>query len=131
MSETPTTASALPDETSEPVELRAPRGATHLTLVWSNGAEVAYRHALLRGMCPCAHCQGHQGPVRWAAEAGDADLPLIDVEEVGNYAVRLVWGDGHGTGLYTFRFLRGLAPVARRADTDAGLAWAKTLTLPR
>lgn len=126
-----TDATPLPDETSEPTELRAPRGASSLTIAWSNGAEVSYRHALLRGMCPCAHCQGHQGPVRWTDGVTDEDLPLIDVEEVGNYAVRLVWGDGHGTGIYTFRFLRGLAPVARRADTEAGLAWAKTLALPR
>ena len=121
----------LPDETSEPTELRAPRGASHLTIVWSNGAEVPYRHALLRGMCPCAHCQGHQGPVRWTEGVGEQDLALLEVEEVGNYAVRLVWGDGHGTGLYTFRFLRGLAPVALRAETPDGLAWAKTLALPR
>ena len=35
-------------------------------------------------------------------------LVLAELEEVGNYAVRLEWGDGHGTGLYAFRYLRDL-----------------------
>ena len=95
----------------EPVEMRAPRGATVLELTWSDGATSRYRHALLRGFCPCAHCQGHQGPVGWAQAATDADLPILDVEEVGNYAVRLVFGDGHSTGIYTFRFLRELGEL--------------------
>ncbi len=121
----------LPDETSAPIELRAPRGASSLTIAWSNGAETEYRHALLRGLCPCAHCQGHQGPVRWADGVGDDDLSLLDLEEVGNYAVRLVWADGHGTGIYSFQYLRTLASVAARAAQDGGLPWVRTLALPR
>jgi DUF971 family protein len=121
----------LPDAGSTPVELRAPRGAASLTIAWSNGAEIEYRHALLRGLCPCAHCQGHQGPVRWADGVTDDDLALLDLEEVGNYAVRLVWADGHGTGLYSFDFLKTLAAVARRASGPGGLEWVRTVALPR
>lgn len=92
----------------EPVELRAPRGATSLEIAWSDGSVTRYRHALLRGFCPCAHCQGHQGPVRWTDGAPETDPAILDIEEVGNYAVRLVFGDGHSTGIYSFRFLRDL-----------------------
>lgn len=119
MTSTPDT--SLPDGESQPEELSAPRGARSLTIAWSNGSRVAYRHALLRGFCPCAHCQGHQGPVRWAADATDRDLELLEIEEVGNYAVRLVWADGHSTGLYSFDFLRRLAKVAR-AEAEGGLS---------
>lgn len=96
----------------EPVEMRAPRGATTLEITWSDGTSTRYRHALLRGFCPCAHCQGHQGPVGWAADATDTDLAILDVEEVGNYAVRLVFADGHSTGIYAFRFLRDLGAAS-------------------
>lgn len=119
-----------PDPTSQPVELAAPRGATSLTITWSNGARTEYGHALLRGFCPCAHCQGHQGPVRWADGVGDEDPTLLDVEEVGNYAVRLSWPDGHATGIYSFDFLRRLAPLARRARS-AGLGSVRAELVPR
>ena len=119
----------IPSDDSSPLELRAPKGAKSLTLTWSDGTEVEYRHALLRGFCPCAHCQGHQGPVRWAATATDEDLALLELEEVGNYALRLMWADGHSTGLYTFAFLRRLALLA--APSRADLARVKTFELPR
>ena len=101
-------------KSTEPVELRAPKGTTMLEITWSDGATSRYRHALLRGFCPCAHCQGHQGPIGWAAEATDRDLAVLDIEEVGNYALRLVFADGHSTGIYTFRFLRELGELNER-----------------
>lgn len=88
-----------------PVELRAPRGARQLEIDWADGHTGLYPHPVLRGFCPCATCQGHEGPVRYR-EGGS--LELADLEEVGNYAVRLTWADQHATGIYTFRFLREL-----------------------
>jgi DUF971 family protein len=119
-----------PSPTSDPIELEAPHGASALTIAWSDGVRSRYRHALLRGFCPCAHCQGHQGPVRWADGARDEDLPLVLVEEVGNYAVRLGWQDGHATGIYSFEYLRRLAPLARRAE-EAGLDAVRGETVAR
>ena len=37
------------------------------------------------------------------------NLYLVDIQRVGRYAVRLVWNDGHRTGIYTFEFLRELS----------------------
>ena len=99
------------NEQVTPVEIRAPEGARRMEIVWSDGSTTAYRHVILRGFCPCAHCQGHHGPVRWVPEAVDANLELTHIEEVGTYAIQLGWGDGHNTGIYTFRFLRELAEV--------------------
>ncbi|MGB0680227.1 MAG: gamma-butyrobetaine hydroxylase-like domain-containing protein [Polyangiales bacterium] len=99
----------------QPVTVRAPADARRLEMVWDDGCESAYRHLHLRAFCPCARCQGHQGPIGWQ-EAADAlpvaALALRDIEEVGGYALRLVWGDGHATGIYTFAYLRALAPLA-------------------
>jgi DUF971 family protein len=98
-----------------PIELRAPTGARTLEIDWSDGVTTRYPHRILRAFCPCAHCQGHQGPIRWNdQDPGDAALELTDIEEVGNYAVRLIWADGHGSGIFSFRFLRELGEVAER-----------------
>lgn len=97
-----------------PVEVRAPRGARVLEIVWEDGSTTRYRHQHLRGFCPCAGCQGHQGPIRWTAgtdQLVDAGLELTGIEEVGSYAIQLAWGDGHSSGIYSFRFLKELAPV--------------------
>lgn len=99
-----------------PVELRAPEGARLMEIEWSDGLSASYRHLVLRGFCPCAHCQGHHGPVAFVEGQGSPELR--DIEEVGNYAVRLTWADGHATGIYTFRFLRELAPLADVSDED-------------
>lgn len=96
-----------------PVELFAPRGARRLDVAWEDGSRTSYEHLVLRAFCPCAHCQGHQGPIGFRSEAETTDsLELDDVFEVGQYAVGLGWADGHSTGIYTYRFLRELA----RAD---------------
>jgi DUF971 family protein len=99
---------------SEPVELRAPEGARRMEIDWDDGTTTAYRHEILRGFCPCAHCQGHHGPVRWVEGAEEQDLSLASIEQVGNYALQLGWGDGHATGIYTFRFLRALGEVGEK-----------------
>lgn len=95
-----------------PIELRAPRSARRLEIVWDDGATTGYEHLVLRALCPCAHCQGHQGPIQWSSaveSAGEAALELDDVFEVGQYAIGLGWADGHATGIYTYRYLRELA----------------------
>ncbi|MDQ3031312.1 MAG: DUF971 domain-containing protein [Myxococcota bacterium] len=95
----------------EPVELRAPSGARVMEIEWSDGVTTRHPHALLRGFCPCAHCQGHQGPIEWAGDLEGSALEIGAIEEVGNYAVRIAWGDGHSTGIYTWQHLRALGAI--------------------
>lgn len=98
-----------------PTEIHAPSGALRLEIVWDDGVTTGYEHVVLRALCPCAHCQGHQGPIQWVAgidEYSPRALELRDIFEVGQYALGMAFGDGHGTGIYTFRYLRDLA----RAD---------------
>lgn len=90
-----------------PVEVHAPRGADVLAIVWDDGVETAYSHRLLRGMCPCARCQGHSGSTRFVD--GDSS-ELRRIEEVGDYALRLCWPDCE-TGIYSFEYLRRLADL--------------------
>ena len=92
-----------------------------MRIVFDDGHEGVYPHELLRGYCPCAQCQGHSGPIRFiAAGAGEPPerLELSDLGEVGNYALRLTWGDGHSTGLYSFQYLRRLCACAACVQGD-------------
>ena len=89
----------------DPVELRAPAGATTMEIVWSDGGTTRYRHVILRGFCPCAHCQGHGGALHFVA---GGDLDLRDIEQVGLYALKFTWGDRHDSGIYRFEYLRAL-----------------------
>ncbi len=105
-----------------PVELRAPRGARVVEIEWSDGVTTSAHHRVLRAFCPCAGCQGHDGPIRWVASVdalADDALELVEIEEVGQYALRFAWGDGHGTGIYTFRFLRAVSDLAAAEDPRA------------
>lgn len=90
-----------------PVEIRAPRGADNVDIVWDDGQTTRLNHRLLRGYCPCANCQGHEGTLKFVE--GDSS-ELKEIEEVGDYALRFVWPDC-GTGIYTFPHLRRLADL--------------------
>jgi len=103
------------NEGAEPIELRAPRGARVMEIDWADGHLGVYPHDLLRGFCPCASCQGHQGPIRYVE---GSNLELTDIQQVGNYALRLVWADGHQTGIYSYRYLRSLCACSSCAVED-------------
>jgi DUF971 family protein len=37
---------------------------------------------------------------------------MLNIEEVGAYAIRIDWSDGHNTGIYSFDHLRSICPCA-------------------
>ena len=86
---------------------------------WSDGHHSDFTLALLRDECPCAGCTGSHGttPQKTNYSAAQPASPfqmytpvpkIAAVEEVGSYAIRIQWSDGHNTGIYTWDFLRGL-----------------------
>jgi DUF971 family protein len=93
----------------EPVEIRHERSARRVVVLWEDGHESAFPLDYLRSWCPCASCQGHAPTARHLRLSGQE---LLHVDGVGNYAISLSWGDGHNTGIYTFRLLRELCPCA-------------------
>lgn len=91
-----------------PVGIKAPHGSSWFEISWADTAQSRVPNAILRGYCPCAGCQGHGGQISYQL---GFDSELKDIEPVGNYALRLVWGDGHGSGLYSFTYLRFLGDL--------------------
>ncbi len=93
----------------------------HLLVTWSDGAALVYPLDLLRSKCPCAECVDEwTGQVRVRRDQF-AGVTLRSLDEVGTYAFRIGFSDGHDLGLFTWKMLRTLgtpsdAPGAGRAD---------------
>lgn len=86
-----------------PVQVRYLQEQALLKIEFSNGAQIDYPTKFLRGFCPCAKCQGHSaGPPSWVAPEHMDEVTIDDVTPVGNYAMCIVWADGHDTGIYAF-----------------------------
>jgi DUF971 family protein len=88
-----------------PTGVKAPHGAQVMEMTWADGHRSPIPHELLRGFCPCAHCQGHGGDIHFVA---GGNLEIREIEQVGTYALTLTWGDGHSSGIYTYAYLRSL-----------------------
>ena len=101
---------------TQPTGVKAPHGATELEISWADGHRSKFPHEILRGYCPCAGCQGHSGMIQFQ-EGGN--LELRNLEQVGNYALGLGWGDAHDTGIYSFRYLRALGDLLDSQGPDA------------
>jgi DUF971 family protein len=104
------------------VAVRSPRGGRTTEIDWADGHKSVYPHAVLRGYCPCAGCQGHSADIRFV-ETNDAQLELEDLRPVGGYALALHWFDGHNSGIYSYRFLRALCQcdACRAAEPGAAM----------
>lgn len=78
-----------------------------LTVGWDDGRRDTLAAELLRVESPSAEVQGHHASQK-VVVAGKRAVMITAVEPVGAYAVRLIFSDGHSTGLYTWPILRGL-----------------------
>ncbi len=95
-----------------------------LAISWSDGTESFLQLPLLRQACPCAVCGGEPDVLgnieRPEVSYTAASFQLRGWQMIGGYALQPAWGDGHGTGLYTFPYLQRLggrgasAPAAQR-----------------
>lgn len=94
-------------DTPWPTEINADRQAKTLTVTFQSGETYTYSAEYLRVMSPSAEVQGH-GPADRKTVGGKRDVGIIDVEQVGNYAVRIVFDDLHDTGIYTWELLHHL-----------------------
>lgn len=83
-----------------------------LAIAWSDGQETFLRLENLRRRCPCAVCGGEPDVMGNVYAPNVTYTPtsfeLRGYQIVGGYAVQPTWGDGHGSGIYTFSYLRRL-----------------------
>ena len=93
-----------------------------LEVAFDDGSRFELPFEYLRVYSPSAEVRGH-GPGQETLQLGKHEVGIRAVEPVGNYAVRLVFDDGHDTGLYTWDYLHELGTDARRevvSSTSSG-----------
>jgi len=90
-----------------PEELRYVRDGRRLEIDFDDGVTLAIPAELLRVESPSAEVRGH-GASQKQIVPGKARVGIQRIEPVGNYAARIVFDDGHDSGLYTWRYLREL-----------------------
>ncbi|MGE0658825.1 MAG: gamma-butyrobetaine hydroxylase-like domain-containing protein [Reyranellaceae bacterium] len=89
-----------------PAEIRLFKSAARLEIDFTDGSRFAYPAELLRVESPSAEVQGHGG--RKTIVAGRRYVKISGVEEVGNYAIRILFDDKHDTGIYSWAYLHEL-----------------------
>jgi DUF971 family protein len=87
-----------------PTGLRLRTASRLLEVTFSDGAQFELGFEYLRVFSPSAEVKGHGGG-EGILQTGKETVGVTAIEPVGNYAVRLVFDDGHNTGLYTWRLL--------------------------
>lgn len=88
-----------------------------LEIDWQDGEKSVYSISYLRSMCPCAQCKALRAEQQQRKSLlrvlpGNYSQPLsaLGAELVGNYAIRIDWSDQHATGIYSFEYLKEIAP---------------------
>lgn len=92
-----------------------------LGIAWEDGVENFLSWRVLRDACPCALCAGESDVMGRVLKpekkaVSEEGYRLRQWRRVGNYALQLVWGDGHNTGLYSYAYLRHLGELGERGD---------------
>jgi DUF971 family protein len=87
-----------------PLDIAVRKSARVLTIKFDDGAGFNIPFELLRVESPSAQVQGHSAAEKKLVK-GKENVSIIRVEPVGRYAVKLVFDDGHDSGLYTWDWL--------------------------
>ena len=90
-----------------PTEIRLKQGAQLLVVSFDGGESFELPCEYLRVFSPSAEVRGH-GLAEPLLVLGKQAVTIKAIEPVGNYAVKLVFSDGHDTGLYTWGLLHEL-----------------------
>ncbi len=90
-----------------PAEIRLKKDEKRLEIDFDDGAAFSYPAELLRVESPSAEVQGHGGDQKQIV-AGRRHVGIMEIEAVGNYAIRIKFDDLHDTGIYSWNYLYGL-----------------------
>ncbi|ATD64826.1 gamma-butyrobetaine hydroxylase-like domain-containing protein [Neisseria weixii] len=90
-----------------PEEIRLQNGRAALTLIY-NGEHKSLPAEYLRAYSPSAEVRGH-ALGQEVLQTGKADVTIMGLEPVGQYALKITFSDGHDSGLYDWPYLHKLA----------------------
>jgi len=90
-----------------PTELRLSKDRQTLTVAFDNGESFALPAEYLRVKSPSAEVQGHS-PEERKTVPGKRNVMILEIQPVGNYAVRLVFDDMHSSGIFAWDYFAEL-----------------------
>ncbi len=88
----------------KPVEIRVKSKEKALEIDFDDGMSFRFSAEFLRVHSPSAEVQGHS-PDQRQTVAGRRHVGIMDIEQVGNYAIRITFDDLHDTGIYSWQTL--------------------------
>lgn len=105
----------------KPVQIKRIEGKG-IEIAWEDGSECFLSNKTLRENCPSALSKqergdtshdkplgGKKGSLKIVTHSAEEQLKLEKISAVGNYAIRLHWGDGHNSGIYSYVYLNELS----------------------
>ena len=90
-----------------PTEIKLHQKSRELEIAFDDGKQFRFSCELLRVFSPSAEVRGH-GPGQEVLQVGKKNVDITAIEPVGTYAVKLVFSDGHNTGLYSWDYFYDL-----------------------
>ena len=94
-----------------PTELRLTEDGRLLTITYDSGEVFALSARSLRLATPSAEAK-RLSPAEREAQIGDRPVRIVEIAQVGNYAIRPTFDDGHSTGIFTWAYLARLGREA-------------------
>lgn len=94
----------LKTDSPTPEDITAHSASRVLEVKFSDGAAFRIPFELMRVYSPSAEVKGH-GPGQEVLQTGKRNVGLLDIEPVGNYAIKPTFTDGHDSGLFTWEYL--------------------------
>lgn len=92
---------------AHPTEIKLHQQSRVLEIAFDDGANFRLPYEFLRVYSPSAEVRGH-GPGQEKLQTGKREVGVSEVLPVGSYAMKIVFDDGHDTGLYTWEYLHDL-----------------------
>ena len=91
-----------------PTDIKLHKKSATLELVYGDKARNTFNAEFLRVHSPSAEVRGH-GKGQEILQTGKRQVKIVNLESVGNYAIKLSFSDGHDTGIYSWTYLQELA----------------------
>ena len=94
--------------TPTPKEIKLHQKSKLLEILFDDNTECKLSCEMLRVYSPSAEVQGHS-PDQAVLQIGKEDINIIEINPVGNYAIKIKFSDGHDTGLFSWEYLYDLS----------------------
>ncbi len=91
----------------QPTEITLHQQSRELEIAFADGSRYRMSYEFLRVHSPSAEVRGH-GPGQEVLQTGKQNVKVLGIEPVGNYAMKIIFDDGHDSGLYTWEYIQHL-----------------------